>query len=245
MNARLLLVLASIALAAAASLPHAASAAAVRAYTEDGRAVLLSDDGTWVFAAPQPEAGSDDNPPLPTPNRGAAPPPDAAPGPGQDSPVLSGDPRSFERDGSQDAVVNGVRAPYQFWYDQTRWFLKEENDEPLSEYEFVDASTLVQAMTVAYPFDGGVEDLQAKVFAAIQATDPEALVIFQEDRVVNSKLVRCVHVKALVADESFVFYFYLNVSGGMAVQAACFTAENVFHALYDELTQFMNGFVAP
>ncbi|THB67793.1 MAG: hypothetical protein D6E12_07895, partial [Desulfovibrio sp.] len=149
------------------------------------------------------------------------------------------------RDAGQDAMVSGLNAPYEFWYDQTIWSLKPENIDPLSEYEFVDSSTLVQAMTVAYPFPQGAGELKAKVLSTIQATDPDALIIFEESRVVNSRSVECVHIKARVADEPFIFYFYLHASGDMAVQVACFTAENVFYALYDELTRFMNGFVAP
>ncbi|THB70734.1 MAG: hypothetical protein D6E12_02305, partial [Desulfovibrio sp.] len=71
--------------------------AAVRAQTEDGRTVLLHDDGTWTFEVPEA-----------TPQTGG-----------------------HGRDAGQDAMVSGLNAPYEFWYDQTIWSLKPENIDPL------------------------------------------------------------------------------------------------------------------
>ena len=150
---------------------------------------------------------------------------------------------SYTRAPGLENVVHSETTRYSLWYDAAKWSIKQERDQPLSEFEFVDASTLCQAMAIPYATPMTLDELEDLALGNVRSLDPLAEIIFKESRTVNNAPIRCIRIKATLGGVPLIFYYYLYSGDHTALQVVAYTEESVFEKFHDTLTDFLNGLV--
>jgi hypothetical protein len=185
-----------------------------RARTEDGKEVILRDDGTWIFA----------NEPT------------------KDSEKAEKKPDVFVKSPKSTVAYKGKRGTFSLSLVPNVWKKSEKPSNAVAEVEFVDSDNDAYAMVIAERISIPLEVLKNAAIQNMRAVDNDAAVVKEEKRVVNGKPVLAMIMNVKTQGAAFTFYSYYYTGDEGSFQVVTWTGQNLFKELQPELEEFLNGF---
>lgn len=192
--------------------------AQTRAVTDQGREVILYDNGKWVYASD---------------SSGASP---------LDSIRLS--PIQFSTPADAKFVVKSNRINVGVTINPNKWIFKSgEETSPATEYLFTMKSTEGYALLITEKTSIELESLRSAVLVNARKAAPDLKETFAEYRKVNGVKVLYLELVGTVKGITFSYvgYYYSNSKGTM--QLLGFTTQSSFDAVKPKLLELLNGFV--
>jgi hypothetical protein len=185
-----------------------------RAKTEDGKEVILRDDGTWIFAnEPTKETGKVAKP----------------------SGVFVKAPKST-------LAYRGKRGTFAMHLVPNVWKKTDKPSNPVAEVEFVDGENDAYAMVIAERISIPLETLRGAAVQNMRAVDNDAAIVKEEKRVVNGKPILAMIMNVKTQGAAFTFYSYYYTGDEGSFQVVTWTGQNLFKELQPALEEFLNGF---
>ncbi len=185
-----------------------------RARTEDGRVVILRDDGTWVYAEEMKET------------RGEA----AA------LKVYSKSPNARKQ-------YQGRRGTFALYLEPGVWLELNEQINPDAEVSFRhrDGDTLV--MVIAERLQIPLQTLKQIAIDNAKAGSDRVEVVSEEMRMVNGNEILCLKMNLETQGIQFTFYNYYYSGPEGAIQVVTWTGSNLFREFEQDMSNLLNGFV--
>jgi hypothetical protein len=185
-----------------------------RAKTEDGKEVILRDDGTWIFA----------NEPT------------------KDAEKVAREPGVFARSPKSALAYKGKRGTFAMHLVPNVWKRSEKSSNPVAEVEFIDNDNDAYAMVIAERISIPLEALKNAAIQNMRAVDKDAAIVKEEKRVVNGRPVLAMIMNVKTQGTAFTFYSYYYTGDEGSFQVVSWTGQNLFQELQPELEEFLNGF---
>ena len=185
-----------------------------RAKTEDGREVILRDDGTWIFADQAPKGTENVK---------------------KEAGVFVKSPKSTQ-------AYKGKRGTFAMSLVPNVWKKSEKPSNAVAEVEFVDNENDAYAMVIAERISIPLEALKNAAVQNMRAVDNDAAIVKEEKRVVNGKPVLAMIMNVKTQGAAFTFYSYYYTGDEGSFQVVTWTGQNLFKELQPELEEFLNGF---
>ncbi len=189
--------------------------ASQKAATEQGKVVILNDNGTWQY---EDEA-------IP------------------EEPELTINPGTFNSHEAADFVLQSAKTDSTFAINPTEWmFNKSENGEDAAEYYFQRKGADLYAMAITEEIEIDVKELAKIAFENARSAAPDSQVVKKEYRTVNNKQVIYMEMIGTIQSVRFKYlgYYYSNASG--STQLIAYTGVNLVDKYADDINLFLNGF---
>jgi hypothetical protein len=200
-------------IAAMACIPALLGAADRRAKTDDGKEVILRDDGTWIFANETTrETGKVARPGV------------------------------FVKAPKSTLAYKGKRGTFAMHLVPNIWKKTDKPSNPVAEVEFIDGENDAYAMVIAERISIPLEALKSAAIQNMRAVDNEAAIVKEEKRVVNGKPMLAMIMNVKTQGAAFTFYSYYYTGDEGSFQVVTWTGQNLFKELQPELEDFLNGF---
>ncbi len=190
-------------------------AASQKAVTEQGKVVILNDNGTWQY---EDEARHVE-------------------------PELTINPGTFNTHAEADFVLQSAKTDPTFAINPNEWlFNKSENGEDAAEYYFQRKGADLYAMAITEQIEIDVQELAKIAFENAKAAAPDSRVVKKEYRTVNNKQVIYMEMTGTIQSIQFKYhgYYYSNASG--STQLIAYTGVNLVDKYADDINLFLNGF---
>jgi hypothetical protein len=200
------------ALAAALLAPVALEAGEIRAQTNDGKVVLLRDDGTWIY---EPEPKKD------APQNGV---------------------EKFEKDPKSVAAYKGKRGKFTLYLIPGRWTQKETPSSPDAEVQFAHKDGDVFGMVIAERLEMPVETLKQVAVGRVQKLDKDFKIVEEGKRIVNGRQVLFVIMDANIKGIPLTYFVYYLAGPEGSIQVFTFTGRSLFKEYRQDMQAFLNGF---
>lgn len=185
----------------------------INATTDDGKKVVLYDNGKWDYASGSKEF------------------------------IIKSTGTVFTKPATATKEIKGKRANYSVWIDPAKWAVMKtplsEDAELSFSHNNGDAYAIVIAERAIIPTEG----LANIVLQNAQSAAPNAKIIKSEDRIVNGKKVKFVAITGTIQEINFVYNYYLYSDSNGTMQVLCFTTDNLFEEYQGDFNDFLNGFV--
>jgi hypothetical protein len=201
----------------AASILTVCSALAVadqRAKTEDGKEVILRDDGTWVYADAPTKAAT--------------------------KPKAGGE---YVKDKNARLAYTGKNGNFALYLVPNRWRQSPMPNNPDAEAQFIHKDGDSMAMVISERISIPVDVLKNVALEKMRSVDKDARVVNEETRNVNGKEVMCLTTNVIAQGVPFTFYAYYFSGTEGSIQIVTWTGQNLFKEVKPELEAFLNGFV--
>lgn len=150
---------------------------------------------------------------------------------------------SYIKPKSSQKLLKGKNELYGIWINENKWKIMRNSLNDSAEFSFRhtdgDAYSLIIAERVQVSFDA----LKDIAFAYIKEVDPDAQIIFEENRIINGNEVLCLMISATVQSIPIIYYNYIYSGDSGSIQVVTYTGRKLFKEYADDLTSFLNGFV--
>lgn len=196
------------------------SNAQIKALTETGREVLLSENGTWKYS---PDSANNDN---------------------DKSDSISTNSHSFSKTNKESFLVKSKNFNVGVYINPSKWlFSPHKENEKIPEYRFSMKSDEGYTMMITERTPISLENMPAIALINAQKASMDIKETFKEYRIVNNKKVLCLKMEGTIQGVKFTYlgYYYSNQNG--TIQLLCYTSQNLFDGLKNELETFLNGLV--
>lgn len=191
-----------------------------KALTENGREVLLFENGTWKYS--QDSSGT---------NPGSA-----------DS--LAINKNKFVKTAGATFLVKSTVFNIGVFINPAKWtFTAHKDNETNPEYRFSLKSGEGYVMMVTEKTEIDLENMRQIAFMNAQKAALDVKETSAEYRIVNDKKMLCLKFQGTIKGIKFVYfgYYYSNAKG--TVQLLSFSSRQYFDSLQKELESFLNGMV--
>jgi Protein of unknown function (DUF3157) len=190
----------------------------VKALTENGREVLLNEDGTWRYSTNEDDSLSK-------------------------SEAVTTNPIEFHTTAGASFPVKSSVLNVGVYLDPNKWtFSAHHSNEVNPEYRFVLKSQhgFAMMLTEITPID--LENMKVIALENAKKAAPDTKVTHTEYRTVNNKKVLCLTLRGTLQGIKFIYfgYYYSNSNG--TVQLVAYGSENMFKDSIKEWEDFLNGF---
>ncbi|MEH0167034.1 hypothetical protein ABT392_09210 [Paucibacter sp. JuS9] len=185
------------------------------AVTDNGKVVLLSDDGTWKYAS----------------------------GEADKSKSIEFNKITFAKANNQSFLLKSTKNKAAAWIDPKKWtFRKTEGNTEASEYKFKHKEADVYGMLITEQIEIGLENLAQLALENAKKFAPNARIVSQEYRMVNGiKVIRMrIDASAQGANFTYVGHYMSDKSG--STQFMVYTSTNLIDRNLAEIDEFLNGF---
>lgn len=190
--------------------------AQIRAVTDQGREVILYENGKWSYASDSSEAPKEDS--------------------------LSTNPTKFSKPSDATFMVKSKRMNIGVAINPSKWAFKGDEDASApSEYMFTMKSTEGYAMLLSEKTSIDLESLRAAAMINAQKVAPDTKETFAEYRMVNGLKVLYLELRGTIKGIKFGYagYYYTNQNG--TIQLVGFTTQNAFASVKPKLEEILNG----
>ena len=192
-----------------------ASAKDIKATTEDGKVIILSENGTWKY--------DKKNEDKITENIAA---------------------KQFSTPADSTSVYNAKRGNFFIKYNPSKWEILSTSLNQMAEASFQhsagDAYAMIITERIRIPmenFDSIVTDNAQKVATNVEITNSEI-------RLVNGKQVKFIELTGIIQGINFVYNYYVYSDSKGSTQITLFTSKELYPEYKQEFTDFLNGFNA-
>jgi hypothetical protein len=203
-----------IIICAMAALP--AYAREIKATTEDGRAVILSENGTWKFSAATVK----------------------------ESPARAITGGTFSKPAAATLETKSAKGGYSLWTDPAKWTLLVKTINQSAEYSLVHTGGDAYAMLITERIPVTLENFEQIVLQNARNAVPNTTVVFSENREVNGKPVRYLVLEGTIQGIPFVYNYYLHSNSKACTQVAVFTSKQLYTEYQQDFQDLLNGFIA-
>lgn len=192
-----------------------ASFAQIKAVTKTGDKVTLFADGTWEY---------EDKVLV-------------------DWDEISVNSKKFKKKTNSDFLVESTKIDIGIWLDPKKWTFEKSGSNEASEYSFTLRDEDLYAMLISEKMEIPIETLKEIVLENAKAAAPNAKISKQEYRNVNGTEILMLQMNGSARGIDFVYFGYYFSNENGTVQLLTYTAKNMFDTYYEEMEDFLNGFV--
>ena len=192
----------------------------IKALTENGREVILYDNGTWKYSGDSSNASTA----------------------GTDS--LATNEHRFAKPVSSSFMVRSNNFNVGVYIDPTKWtFKKHGENEDIPEYHFNMKQGDGYGMMITERTSISIENMRQIALINGRKASADIKETFAEYRMVNNKKILCMKMDGTIQGIRFVYfgYYYSNAKG--TVQLLTYTSQQLFEKMEKDLENFLNGFV--
>lgn len=193
-----------------------------KALTEDGREVVLYNNGTWRYQQEQDSTAVNtakvDSLPL---NK-----------------------KKFTRPAGSSFLVKSKAFNIGIYINPSKWtFAPRKDNEKNPEFRFALKSDDAYAMTVAESTTIDLDNIRDIALLNAQKVSLDVKETFAEYRMVNGLKVLCLQFKGTIKGIKFVYYGYYYSNANGTIQMIGYTSQQKFESLKSEIENFLNGLV--
>jgi hypothetical protein len=191
----------------------------VKALTENGREVVLYDNGTWKYVSNSANEISNDKDEITTNSH------------------------SYFKGAGATFLVKSNRLNIGVFMNPTKWtFSAHKENEVNPEYTFTLKSGMGYGIIISEKTEINLLELKKVALKNAQDAAPDAKITSAEYRTVNNIKVLCMKFTGTISGIKFVYfgYYYSNSNG--TVQFLTYTSEKMFDEAQTELESLLNGF---
>ena len=185
-----------------------------KAKTEDGKEVILRDDGTWVYADVVKKDKKEGEEPK----------------------------KEFKKPVNAKLQYKGKRGTLALYLVPGVWEKMEKPPSPAAEVGFRNKDGDVFALVIAERIMVPLETLKRIALANARQLDDGARIIKEEKRTVNGSEVLCLILNAKPQGMPMTYYNYYYSGKEGSIQVVTWTGENAFEEVKPDLEAFLNGF---
>jgi hypothetical protein len=134
------------------------------------------------------------------------------------------------------------RGNFGIWYDEKKWVAPKKPDEERWLFSLIygDAYVVVIPEEIKIP----VTSLKKFLLERLKGSKASGVkVVFEENRVVNSREVLCLKIDLTLEGIEVRYYGYLYGGEEGTIQVLAYTGQSIFDKYQQELTNFLNGLV--
>lgn len=194
------------------------SNAQIKALTEDGRQVLLAENGTWRYLDNKEDVAKSDSIKL---NK-----------------------HKFTKDSKADFLVKSNTLNVGVYIDPDKWtFSSHKENEKNPEYRFNLKSGDGYAIAITEKTQIPLENLREIALINAQKAAVDARETNVEYRMVNGKKILCLEMKGTIQGIDFVYFGYYFSNENGTIQLLSYSSQQFFDTLKTDLETFLNGLV--
>lgn len=191
----------------------------IKALTENGREVILNENGTWQYVSDKDKNGSDN------------------------LNLIIVNPVNFSKPPGETFIVKSNVVNIGVYIDHSLWtFAPHKENEANPEYMFTMKSEKGYAMMITEKTEIDLVNLKDIVLKNAKDAAPDARILSQEYRIVNGQKVLCLQLSGTISGIKFMYlgYYYSNSNG--TIQLVTYASEKLFNESRPDLEKFLNGF---
>jgi hypothetical protein len=195
------------------SVVHSVMLAQTRATTEDGKTVILYDDGTWKYDSLPPKVA--------------------------DTGVVL----SFTKPEAAHKLQKSEKIPAGIWYNDHKWKVKSSTSGEAYEYMFSLKSGDLYAMFIPERIEIPMDELVTIAKGNAEKVSTEFKEIKEGTRIINGVKMRYMEMKAKVHGIDLMYFGYYYSQKDMTIQFLGYTSESLFKENQAEIESMLNGLV--
>lgn len=191
-----------------------------KALTDNGREVLLFENGTWKYSDDNSNANSTSIDSLKT-NK-----------------------TKFIKTSQATFLVKSTSFNVGVFMNPSKWtFAAHRDNEKTPEYRFNLKSGEGYAMMVTEKTQINLENMRQIALLNAQKASVDVKETSAEYRIVNNKKILCLKFQGTIQGIKFVYFGYYYSSPNGTVQLLSYSSQQYFDSIQKELENFLNGFV--
>jgi len=183
------------------------------ATTNDGKTVLLHDNGKWEYAKDV------------------------------DSAVEQANLKSYAKPSTAQTLLKSEKNNFAVWYDNKKWKKTEDLNNEAAEFSFSLLKGDGYAMAITERIEIDIANLKEVALGNARNAAPDITLEKEEMRIVNGKKVKCLQMTGTASGVKFTYlvYYYSDESG--TIQLVCFTGKSLLKAYQKDFEELLNGLV--
>jgi len=190
-----------------------------KALTENGREVILYENGTWQYTG------------------------DSSATTGNSSDSITTNPVKFAKTSKATFAVKSNTVNVGVYINPAIWsFTPHKQNEPIPEYAFYTKSADIYGMLITEKTQIGLENLREIALANAKKASDDVRVTNTEYRTVNNQKVLCLELKGTIKGIKFVYFGYYYSCEGGTVQLLTYTSQQLYASNKKAMEDFLNGF---
>jgi hypothetical protein len=184
------------------------------ATTDDGKKVLLHDNGKWEYAKEDADSAS-----------------------GQTNL------KSYTKPATAKTLVKSEKNNFAVWYDNKKWKKSDDVNNEAAEFSFHLLKGDGYAMAITERIEIDIANLKEVALANARNAAPDITLEKEDYRMVNGRKVRCLQMSGTASGIKFTYfgYYYSDESG--TIQLVCFTGKSLMKAYQKDFEELLNGLV--
>ncbi len=186
-----------------------------RAITEEGKEVILYDDGTWKYK-------------------------DGEKIPSEEIPT---NPNAFVKDDSSTFLLKSKNLNVGFYLNPKVWSFRKATINPYAEYELQMRDGDLYCVIITEKIEVPLESLKLIAIENGKSLSPDLTIVKEEYRNVNGLKVLLLQMNGTVKGIKVSYYGYYYSSPEGTVQFITYTAQNLLEKYMPEIEKLLNGLV--
>jgi hypothetical protein len=192
----------------------------IKALTNEGRQVILFDNGTWKYDEDSSTGGMNTDDTIKLNNT------------------------KFFKSKEASFLVKSKTTNVGVYIDPAKWaFRPKADNETNPEYHFSLKTQDGFAMLISEKTEISLDAMKEVALSNAQKASLDARIVNSEYRTVNGKKVLCLEMKATIRGIKFVYYGYYYSDSTGTNQLLTYSSEALFTKAQKELDTFLNGMV--
>lgn len=185
------------------------------AVTDEGKKVILYDDGTWKYE-------NDSLAPL------------------SNIPLNK---LSFNKSKKSDFLLKSTKSGFGFYLNTQKWSFKKATNNEDAEYELTLKDGDLYAMIITEKIEIPLESLRKVALENGKAAAPDIQVVKEEFRMVNGLKMLFMQMNGTIEGMKFSYYGYYYSSASGTVQFITYTSQNLINDYHPVCDELLNGLV--
>ena len=190
-----------------------------KAITDEGRQVILMEDGTWKYDNDSNEVKLEND-------------------------TIKLNPNGFYKAKGETFLLKSKNVNIGIYLNPSKWIFKPHREnETTPEYRFESKSGDAYAMLITEKTEIDLENLRSLALQNAQSAAADTRIVQQEYRIVNGEKLLYLQMRGTVKGIKFVYegYYFSDDSG--TTQFVSYSDQKQFNKVRPELQEFLNGFV--
>ncbi len=190
--------------------------AGIQAITDEGRVVVLNEDGTWQYQSSEDEVKK-----------------------------LETNPNKFTKNKNATFQIKSSVNNSSFWINPKKWkFTKNNNANEPTEYSYNFKNGDLYGMSINEAVQIDVEELAKIAFNNTKSAAPNSEIVRKEYRMVNGRKVIFMEMKGTVQSMQVTYYGNYSSNASGITQHLIYTGTNLVNKFSNEMEEFINGLSA-
>jgi len=189
--------------------------AQIRAITDTGEEVILSEDGTWKYLNSDQVAQVE----------------------------MVENPAIFTKDDNSSFLLKSNNVNVGFWINPKKWKFQKASGNEAAEYELNFENGDLYGMIITEKIEMPVETLKDIAIENAKSVAPNMISINEEYRNVNGVKLLFMQMDGTTQGIDFSYYSYYFTNSNGSVQFVTYTSQNLLKDFIPDIEELLNGFV--